>query len=186
MSDLKKQLIKLGSTNPELRPHIRKVLSMWGSGPPTRDISKEDLRKEYQEHVKGALDYFNPLMKAVELTSWQVEKDSDEAYQHLLEAQFWGSEWRSGMRNSQPVQAFDLKNRDRLDAFKKALNKTIKVLPQGSKALRQLSFARKALAHRNADVLFGPEMGFNNRGSTKLGSTIPHECCCRYASLYGV
>lgn len=26
MSDLKKQLIKLGSTNPELRPHIRPVL----------------------------------------------------------------------------------------------------------------------------------------------------------------
>ena len=27
MSDLKSQLIKLGSTNPELRPHIRKVLA---------------------------------------------------------------------------------------------------------------------------------------------------------------
>lgn len=27
MSDLKSQLIKLGSTNPELRPHIRKILS---------------------------------------------------------------------------------------------------------------------------------------------------------------
>jgi len=27
MSDLKKQLIKLGTTNPELRPHIRKVLA---------------------------------------------------------------------------------------------------------------------------------------------------------------
>lgn len=27
MSDLKKQLIKLGSTNPELRPHIRAILS---------------------------------------------------------------------------------------------------------------------------------------------------------------
>jgi len=27
MSDLKKQLIRLGSTNPELRPHIRKVLA---------------------------------------------------------------------------------------------------------------------------------------------------------------
>jgi len=27
MSDLKTQLIKLGSTNPELRPHIRKILT---------------------------------------------------------------------------------------------------------------------------------------------------------------
>lgn len=27
MSDLKSQLIKMGSTNPELRPHIRKILS---------------------------------------------------------------------------------------------------------------------------------------------------------------
>jgi len=27
MSDLKKQLIKLGTTNPELRPHIREVLA---------------------------------------------------------------------------------------------------------------------------------------------------------------
>jgi len=30
MSDLKSQLIKLGSTNPELRPHIRKILKVAG------------------------------------------------------------------------------------------------------------------------------------------------------------
>jgi len=30
MPDLKKQLIRLGSTNPELQPHIRPVLSSLG------------------------------------------------------------------------------------------------------------------------------------------------------------
>jgi len=40
MSDLKKQLIKLGSTNPELRPHIRKILSSWTRGQIIKHITK--------------------------------------------------------------------------------------------------------------------------------------------------
>jgi len=48
MSDLKKQLIRLGSTNPELRPHIKEVLAATNKramkfGPQTLEKKYEDM-----------------------------------------------------------------------------------------------------------------------------------------------
>jgi len=42
MSDLKKELIKLGSTNPELRPHIREVLA-------SKNQTTQNLHEEWLE-----------------------------------------------------------------------------------------------------------------------------------------
>lgn len=70
MSDLKHQLIKLGSAKPELKDHIRPVLdriSAWDGKPPTEETLIADMGKEmrfmYDEYLKMAKSFERALKK---------------------------------------------------------------------------------------------------------------------------
>ena len=66
MSDLKRELIKLGTTNPELRPHIREVLKASGNVAPPSNVKSANAslskaidsfleRSTFKENLKLAL-----------------------------------------------------------------------------------------------------------------------------------
>lgn len=65
MTNLKTQLIKLGSTNPELRPHIQAVI---GALEPTRKVASKDV-----------LDYIIP-----ESRFWKVVDKAPEYLQNFM------------------------------------------------------------------------------------------------------
>jgi len=58
MSDLKEQLVKLGTTNPELRPHIRKILASGWSFP----VFRRNAESDYKSFQK-TLSFFADLAK---------------------------------------------------------------------------------------------------------------------------
>lgn len=76
MSDLKKQLIKLGSTHPELRPHIRQILksqgrtAALGKGPHPLDPKKAVVAFS----VENRLNYVNAILKAYKRNPYDREK----------------------------------------------------------------------------------------------------------------
>lgn len=72
MSDLKKQLIKLGSTNPELRPHIREVLKASGG-----DESFDTLNKTASS--MDMIDYILP-----ERDFWKVVDNAPDHLQNFM------------------------------------------------------------------------------------------------------
>ena len=55
MKNMKKQLVKLGSTNPELRPHIREILKSAGALKPTMKIV--DVARDWLMDVAYLIDH---------------------------------------------------------------------------------------------------------------------------------
>lgn len=86
MSDLKTQLIKLGSTNPELRPHIREILKKTSSN---REVLSSSIK------TAGAVDFF-VFMKGTDAKRLFREAQEDAEDEARWEAEDEGEEYEGG------------------------------------------------------------------------------------------
>lgn len=85
MSNIKEQLIRLGSTTPSLRPHIRPLLNKLGSGPEVAEEIRNMLsswlkRRSDSRHTEDAELTSNSKSAYGDFRTWDIPKDFDEDY----------------------------------------------------------------------------------------------------------
>jgi len=81
-NDLKKQLIRLGSTNPELRPHIAQVITALDT--PSQKVAALKANQTLENYMEqGEKDFrrlfFQVLVKSLDIKDWEILRSEDDA-----------------------------------------------------------------------------------------------------------